>query len=96
MNIVPFQPERRIHYYVSDGTGQVGRTGTVLWRIETNLLTGRVSSRKIAENVESLDLSYEATTQRVLDIYAMSVTVIGREGREVYHSRFAGHVAFRN
>jgi len=73
-----------------------GQLAVVLWRTETNVLTGSARSRKIAENVESLNLSYEATTQRVLDIYAMSVTVIGREGREVYHSQFAGHVAFRN
>jgi hypothetical protein len=54
------------------------------------------AQRSIANNVESLSFSLDATAQRVLDIYAMSVTVVGKEGRETYRSQFASHIAFRN
>lgn len=96
VNILPFEGAHCIKYFITDDSGVEGNTGTVLWRKDNNLLTGAVTTRRIANNVESLSFSYERTSQRLLDIYAMSITVLGREDHEVYRSQFASHVAFRN
>lgn len=96
INTLPLQPGRRISYYLSDSTGEVGRNGSILWRRQQDLVTGHATTRRIAENVEQLGFSYDATPSRVLKIYAMSVTVLGREGRQEYRSVFGSHVAFRN
>jgi len=96
INLLPLQPGRRITYYVSDDSGQVGHAGTVLWRKWQDLVTGRTTVRRVANNVEQLGFSYDTTSTRVLKIYAMSITVLGKEGREEYRSKFEGHVAFRN
>jgi prepilin-type N-terminal cleavage/methylation domain-containing protein len=95
-NVLPLQPAQRISYYLSDQTGTPGHAGTVLWRQEQNLITARNTLRKSAENVEQLSFSYDATQSRVLKIYALSITVLGREGHEEYRSLFGSHVAFRN
>jgi prepilin-type N-terminal cleavage/methylation domain-containing protein len=95
-NILPLQPGRRISYYLSDDSGQVGHAGTVLWRNYEDLVTGRTTLQHLANNVEQLGFSYDTTSTRVLKIYAMSITVLGKEGHEEYRSQFVGHVAFRN
>jgi prepilin-type N-terminal cleavage/methylation domain-containing protein len=98
VNVLPLTPERQITYYVSDATGAVGPTGTVLWRSEQNLLTGASNLKRIADNVEELTFDYAAADggTRMLMVYAMSVTVQGKEGRHVYRSEFSSRVAFRN
>jgi len=97
VNIVPFETAREIAYYVSDGSGEPGRPGTTLWRREVVTQTGAVKLQQIAQNVQQLAFDYETTGEsRVLAIYALSITVIGREGRQQYSSQFGSHIAFRN
>ncbi len=96
INLLPLQPGRRIAYYLSDESGEMGRDGTYLWRWSQDLSTGETRRSRLAENVEALEFSCDATSTRVLKIYAMSITVLGQEGLQQYRSRFEGHVAFRN
>jgi len=96
-NILPLQAAREVSYYLSDDTGRRDRTGNSMWRKETDVDAGRVKQQLIASNVQQLDFDYETTGQnRVLAIYALSVTVLGQEGRQKYQSRFGSHLAFRN
>jgi hypothetical protein len=96
VNVLPLTPARQISYYLSDATGAAGGSGTMLWRSEQNLITGASNLKHIADNVEELNFDYDAAGERVLKIYAMSVTVQGKEGRQVHRSEFGSHVAFRN
>jgi prepilin-type N-terminal cleavage/methylation domain-containing protein len=96
INVLPLEPAQRISYYLSDDTGKRDKAGTHLWRERLDVDSGSATRGCIAENVESLKFSYDATEDRVLKIYAMSITVIGEEGKEQYHSEFESHVAFRN
>jgi len=97
VNIVPLQTARVVSYYLSDDTGQQSHSGNVMWRKETNADTGSAKQQRIASNVQQLDFDYETTgNNRVLAIYALSITVLGQEGRQHYQSQFGSHVAFRN
>jgi len=97
VNIVPLTPAREVSYYLSDATGQPGQPGTDLWRRDVSLTSGTVKRQRIAQNVERLAFDYEATSgNRVLAIYALSITVVGTEGHQSYTSRFDTHIAFRN
>ncbi len=96
VNLVPLQGGRQISYYLSDSSGQVGHTGTVLWRKQLNLVNGTTTYRQVASNVQQLSFSCDATANRVLNIYTVAVTVLGQEGRVQYLSSFGGQVAFRN
>jgi len=96
VNVLPLQPKTRISYYLSDDSGTEGAAGSSLWRKRVDVPTGQTQRRPLADNVLSMDFSYDATGTRVLKIYALSITVQGREGQEVYHSQFGTHVAFRN
>lgn len=96
-NILPLQTAREVSYYLSDDTGRRDRTGSSMWRKDTDMDTGYVRQQRIASNVQSLDFDYETTGEnRVLAIYALSITVLGQEGRQTYQSQFGAHVAFRN
>jgi type II secretory pathway pseudopilin PulG len=98
VNLLPLTPARQISYYISDNTGSVGRAGTVLWRSEQNFISGGSNLKRIADNVEELTFDYAAADEgtRILMVYAMSVTVLGQEGRQQYRSEFSSRVAFRN
>jgi prepilin-type N-terminal cleavage/methylation domain-containing protein len=96
VNSLPLTPARQISYYLSDTTGATGRSGSILWRYEQNLISGATNLKRIADNVEELNFDYDAAGGRMLKIYAMSVTVQGKEGRQVHRSEFGSHVAFRN
>ncbi len=96
INVLPLQPGRRIAYYLSDESGEMGEEGTYLWRWTQDLTTGATKRSRIAENVEALEFACDSTSSRVLKIYAMSITVLGQEGLQEYRSQFEGHVAFRN
>ena len=96
INILPLQPGRVISYYISDESGVANQEGTILWRSQTDIASGATKQRRIADNVEALDFSYDATPTRVLKIYALSVTVVGKEGRHEHRTEFGSHVAFRN
>jgi hypothetical protein len=96
INLVPFQPGKQVRYYIGDAEGDAGESGTILWREQINQVNGARRLALVAGNVEELTFSYESTSERVLVIYAMSITVTGREGREEYRSEFGSHVAFRN
>jgi type II secretory pathway pseudopilin PulG len=96
VNTLPLTPGKRISYYISDDTGAIGPTGTVLWRKEVRLSSGNTRYMRIANNVEELTFTYYATPTQVLKIYAMSITVLGQEGRQQYNSQFGSRIAFRN
>jgi len=96
VNVLPLQAKTCITYYLSDDTGAEDASGSTLWRKRVDVPTGQTQRRALADNVLSMDFSYDATDTRVLKIYALSITVQGREGQEVYHSQFGTHVAFRN
>lgn len=96
LNLIPLQGGRQINYYLSDSTGQVGHTGTILWRKQLNLVNDTTTYRRIANNVQQLTFSCDATANRVLNIYTVAVTVLGQEDRVQYLSSFGGQVAFRN
>jgi prepilin-type N-terminal cleavage/methylation domain-containing protein len=97
--IYPFQSHSQIMYYLSDATGRHDRNGTHLWRECTLTATGAVTRVDLAGNVTSLQFEGNSTdggNARVLKAVAMSIAVMGKEGREQYTSSFAGTVAFRN
>ena len=98
VNSLPLTAARQITYYISDDTGAIGEGGTILWRSEQNLLTGASNLKRIADNMEELEFEFAAADEgtRMLKVYAMSVTVQGKEGRHVHRSEFKSHVAFRN
>jgi hypothetical protein len=97
LNIYPFQSWCTIRYYLSDKTGSHSATGTYLWREKTNTAGGAVTRASIAENVESLTFEvYPSGAGRMLKVYAMSIAIVGQEGRQQYTSQFSGTVAFRN
>jgi prepilin-type N-terminal cleavage/methylation domain-containing protein len=95
-NLIPFQSWCTIRYYLSDDTGSETSTGTYLWRKKTDTATGDVSSSVIARNVESLTFAVDSSDDRILKVYAMSIAIVGEEGRQQYTSSFSGTVAFRN
>lgn len=96
INITPLQPAEQIRYYLADASGDPDSPGSVLWRQHTSTDSGETTIRRMAGNVAQLGFSYDATSTRVLKIYAISITVVGREGRQEYHSAFSSHIAFRN
>lgn len=97
INVIPLQPGKTVSYYLAGEDGLPDPEGTVLWRQEYDHPHHLTKSAIIAENVESLALEYEAASpNRVLSIYALSITVVGEEGRQEYRSEFGSHVAFRN
>ena len=96
VNLLPLQPKTRITYYLSDETGSQDVTGTMLWRQQVDVPTSQTHQRCLADNVVAIGFSYDATESRVLKIYALSITVQGREGPEVHQAQFGTHVAFRN
>jgi type II secretory pathway pseudopilin PulG len=96
INTLPLSPAKRISYYLSDDSGTVGQSGTVLWRKEVRLSSGTTRYMRIANNVEELLFTYDSTPTQVLKIYAMSITVLGQEGRQQYNSQFGSRIAFRN
>jgi len=96
VNTLPLSPGKRISYYVSDETGALGNSGTILWRKEELLASGTTKYSHIADNVEQLSFEYYSTPTQVLKIYAMSITVLGQEGRQEYRSQFGSRIAFRN
>jgi prepilin-type N-terminal cleavage/methylation domain-containing protein len=96
INVVPLQAAEQISYYLSDETGASGATGNILWRRRIDIASGANATQRIAGNVVQLGFSYDATATRVLKIYAISITVVGREGRQEYRSAFGSHIAFRN
>jgi hypothetical protein len=96
-NLLPLQAAKEISYYLSDASGVQGQPGTILWRKEVDVVNNRTRTQRIAENVEQLAFDYDTTSEnRVLAIYALSITVIGQEGHEEYQSAFGSHIAFRN
>jgi hypothetical protein len=96
-NLIPLQSWCTIRYYLSDSTGNEAHTGTYLWRKKTDTATGAVSSAVIAKNVQSMIFhTYAADGNRTLSVYAMSIAIVGEEGRQQYTSSFSGTVAFRN
>lgn len=95
--VIPLSPASVVSYYLSDATGQQDRSGTVLWRKVVVVNTGMTRQQRIAENVQQLAFDYETTSaDRVLAIYAVSITILGQERRQTYVSQFGSHVAFRN
>lgn len=95
-NIVPLTAAQRIYYFLGDEEGNPNSSGSTLWRQRIDLSSGNTTLQSIAHNVESLNFEVDATEDRVLKIYAMSVTIVGREGREEYRSQFESHIAMRN
>jgi prepilin-type N-terminal cleavage/methylation domain-containing protein len=95
-NLIPLQSWCTIRYYLSDKTGSETKTGTYLWRKKTDTATNAVTSSVIAENVESLTFAVDSSDDRILKVYAMSIAIVGEEGRQQYTSSFSGTVAFRN
>jgi prepilin-type N-terminal cleavage/methylation domain-containing protein len=96
INVLPLQAGKRISYYVSDTTGVVGNTGTILWRKETNMVNGQQKLQRIADNIEDVRFEYVTSSSRVLEVYSLSITVLGQEGRQQYHSSFSSYTAMRN
>jgi prepilin-type N-terminal cleavage/methylation domain-containing protein len=95
-NLLPLTGKTRLTYFLSDSTGIEGHAGTILWRKQYTISNGQTRLRRLANNVLSIGFSYDATDSKVLKIYALSITVQGREGPEVYYAQFGTHIAFRN
>ena len=95
-NLIPLQSWCTVRYYLSDKTGSETTTGTYLWRKRIATAGGAVRTSIIAENVESLTFAVDSSDDRILKVYAMSIAIVGAEGRQQYTSSFSGTVAFRN
>ena len=97
VNIVPFTLGREISYYCSDSSGKTNKSGTVLWRKETNGVTGKIRLIKLASNVKALSFVCNATQSgRVFAIYSSAVTTQGQEHATKYTSNFTTALAIRN
>ncbi len=97
INLLPLQPGVEVTYYRSNRTGEMNKSGTILWRRETNLQTGAVRQRSLAENVSELTFNCDATQAgRVFAVYSTAVTLVGQEQSTTFESRFQTTMAIRN